>query len=215
MPRAAAWAAADRTPAARVVAASGAGGPRTARPPSRRAPRAAAGNRSARANRRRTPASRRAAPASTTDRSAAAAPGLGRRAPRRARCERSWSYAVLVLARREQPALLVLLLLIELPRHDQVLGQLLEAATAGARVRRFGPAPEHLVLERAVRLPGAENLLHLAHHQLEHADLAIEDLEHVRLDRAAGGEVDDPHRVLLAEPVHPPDALLEPHRVPG
>src|SRR5262249_29407211 len=110
------------------------------------------------------------------------APGRGRGV---AGCEWPTSRALLLGFVRavEQHALAVALLLVELARGDQVLRQLGEAPLAHARRAGLGPAPEHLVLERALHLPGAEDLLHLAHDQLEHADLAVEDLEHVRLDR--------------------------------
>jgi hypothetical protein len=62
--------------------------------------------------------------------------------------------------RREQQILAILLLLVLPPGDQKVLGQLGEAALAHARTR-LGPAPEDLVLERAVRLPGAEDLLDL------------------------------------------------------
>src|SRR5262249_30148865 len=115
---------------------------------------------------------------------------------------------------REQEALALLLFLVLATRIEQMLRELGEAAFAYARIARFGPALEDLVLERAVWLPGAEDLLDLADDELEHADLSVEDLEHVGLDRAASDQIDHPHRMLLAETMHAPDPLLHTHRIP-
>ena len=90
-----------------------------------------------------------------------------------------------------------------------------ESALAATRRVRLRPAPEDLVLERTLHLPRAEDLFHLAHDQFEHADLALEDLEHVGLERAAAHQVHDAHRVRLPQSVDAADALLEPHGVPG
>ena len=109
----------------------------------------------------------------------------------------------------------IALLLVDAMRGDEMLRELGEPLLAAARRLTLGPAPEHLVLERALRLPGAEDLLHLADDQLEHLDLALEDLEHVGLERAATRQIDDAHGMLLPQSMHATDALLDPLGIPG
>src|SRR5258706_5142631 len=233
MRRAAPWVARGRTRAGRAGGASASAARARAPPPSRRAgppppctgaPRASALRSAASpATRLRSP---RAAPAARAPacRSPERAPGRSRpaRSPPDGRAAAHgawsrWSRALLLGLVRgvEQHALTVALLLVELPCRDQVLGQLGEAPFAHARRAGLRPAAEHLVLERALHLPCAEDLLHFPHHQLEHADLAIQDLEHVCLERAARDQVHHAHGVLLAQPVDAADPLLEPHGIPG
>src|SRR5439155_1945925 len=78
-----------------------------------------------------------------------------------------------------------------------------------------GPQVEHDVFELALVLQISEDLADLAHDQLEHVDLAVEHLEDMVLDGPGSGEVEDPHRLRLADAVDTADALLDPHRIPG
>src|SRR4051794_8910435 len=60
----------------------------------------------------------------------------------------------------------------------------------------------------------AQDRADLAHHQLEHVDLFIEDAQHRILDRPRGDQVEDEHLTGLADAVDAPHALLDRHRIP-
>src|SRR2546428_8553776 len=77
------------------------------------------------------------------------------------------------------------------------------------------PLVREPALERMRAAELAEDQVQLAHHQLGQLDLAVEQLEDVRLDRPGGGEIHDVYLARLPNPVQPSDALLHHHRVPG
>src|SRR5262249_32755499 len=69
--------------------------------------------------------------------------------------------------------------------------------------------------ERTLVLEVAEDEVELADDELEEVHATVEHVEDPLLGRPAGAEVDDLDRMLLADPVDPPDALFEEHRIPG
>jgi hypothetical protein len=77
-----------------------------------------------------------------------------------------------------------------------------------------GPAVAHPVGDQ--RRQARQGRLEPAHHLPEQADALAQGTVDVGLDRVRVVQVDDPdHRMPLPEPVDAPDALLDPHRVPG
>ena len=60
----------------------------------------------------------------------------------------------------------------------------------------------------------AEDRADLAHDELEHVDLLVEDAQYRVLDRAGGDQVEDEHLARLADPVDAADALFDRHRIP-
>lgn len=76
------------------------------------------------------------------------------------------------------------------------------------------PGVEDPVVELAVVVQRPDDHVDLADDQLEHVDLGVQDVEQVRLDRVAHGEVVDEHLLGLPNPAHAADPLLDPHGVP-
>src|SRR5262249_5099480 len=74
---------------------------------------------------------------------------------------------------------------------------------------------ERQIGELAGILQVSQDHLDLADHQLEEVDAFVQDREDALLDRAREAEGEYLDRVLLPDPVQAPNALLEPHRVPG
>src|SRR5688572_17265084 len=83
------------------------------------------------------------------------------------------------------------------------------------RVLGVEPDPRQSLLEGALVGHQPQDQVELPHNELEHPDLVLEQLQDVGLDGARGGQVEDVDVALLAQAVQAPDALLQPHRVPG
>src|SRR6266545_3752728 len=99
------------------------------------------------------------------------------------------------------------------PRADQGVPELPHRGASRLRLPER-PDLEQELLERPPVIEMAEDEVQLPDDELEHVDLAVEQLHQVRLDRVLRPEVHDVHLALLAQPVHAADPLLDPKRVP-
>ena len=83
--------------------------------------------------------------------------------------------------------------------------------------RGWPPWPTPTVFHELVEPAAAQEhfLFAAVQHAREQRLLELEHLQHAFLDGALGHEVDHPHRLLLPQPMHPADALLQHRRVPG
>ena len=93
---------------------------------------------------------------------------------------------------------------------DQPVDVLLDVAGVEDRL---GVQP----LEDGPALGGIQNVLRLVHAELieDRRQLLFEDFLHPQFHAVLEDQVERLHRELLADTIHTPDALLDPHRVPG
>src|SRR6266545_1724411 len=99
------------------------------------------------------------------------------------------------------------------PRADQGVPELSHRGASRLRLPERPDLKQEL-LERPPVIEVAEDEVQLPDDELEHVDLAVEQLHQVRLDRVLRPEVHDVHLALLAQPVHAAYPLLDPKRVP-
>src|SRR3989475_6615617 len=99
------------------------------------------------------------------------------------------------------------------PRADQRIPQAPERGPPFLSLAKH-PDVHHQVLERPTLVEVAQDQVELSHDELEHVDLAVEELQQVRLHGILGPHVHDVDLAVLTESMHPPDPLLDPERVP-
>src|SRR5207247_8017393 len=100
------------------------------------------------------------------------------------------------------------------PRADEGVSELSHRGASHLRLPER-PDVEQELFEGPPLIEVAENEVHLADDELEHVDLAVEQLHQVRLDRVLRPEVHDVHLAILAESVPAAAPRLDPQRVPG
>src|SRR5207244_6342477 len=64
------------------------------------------------------------------------------------------------------------------------------------------------------RLKIPQDQVQFSDDELEHVNLAVEELDEIRLDGVLGPDVHDMDLALLTEAMHPSDPLLDPERIP-
>ena len=135
---------------------------------------------------------------------------LGNEIAQRAHLESSRSLEILPEQRLIQRlcAFVLCSCLIEAPP-DRIKG------LGSSRLCRVEPCVQYECGEIALFFKPAENSPDFSHHQLEHRDLLVQQLQHLLLQGAARHQIEDEHFPILTDTIDTADALLDRHRIPG
>ena len=94
------------------------------------------------------------------------------------------------------------------------IAQIVDAGGENPRRRSPFPTLHGEIFKGFAAFEVAKDEVELADYQLEHADLAGEEVDDVGLDGFVAAQVEDGHILVLAEAVQAADALLDAHGVP-